>query len=768
MKKRTRTGAVVLAGMLGVTTVFPAGSVMNLAGTNQVVHAATTDILTSDNGECGDGVTYTFVSGVLTINGNGVIREEAFQGIEKITSVVISDGVTGIGRAAFSGCTELNNISIPDTVTTIESLAFENTKLTTLALPKNLTTMGAFILKDNSGVTSLTIPKGVTQMQENEGGYHGSLYDSAVEQVIFEEGIEKIPMQACQGAKKLTKVTLPNTVKTIESFAFEGTALTELNLPESVTEMGAFILDGNTAVKSLNVPKNVIVMQENEGGYHGSLYGSAVESVTFAEGREVVPDRACQGAKSLTKVTLPESVTTLGNSSFSECSALMEIVLPSKLNKIDSYSFEKTALKELNIPESVTEMGAFILDGNTAVKSLNVPKNVIVMQENEGGYHGSLYGSAVESVTFAEGREVVPDRACQGAKSLTKVTLPESVTTLGNSSFSECSALMEIVLPSKLNKIDSYSFEKTALKELSIPESVTEMGAFILNENKDVKSLTIPKNVTTMQANEGGYHGSLYGSAVETVLFAEGMLKLPNQACQGAANLTKATGPVSVVAVGDAAMEECPNVKIYCYSGSYIDEYALQNNIAYEYIGEAKDSVITAPNYTKTSSSSKQTFKIDTKLDGLGAFTYLSDKASVEVDQEGNVTIAPDFVGKATITIKVSSVGAYKAGEKKITVNVKPAATKISKLTNKKKNKMVVKWAKKSKVTGYQIQYSTDVKFKKSVKKVSVSGNKVSSKTISSLKKKKTYYVRIRTYKTVSGKTYYSDWSTAKKVKITK
>ena len=107
MKKRTRTGAVVLAGMLGVTTVFPAGSVMNLAGTNQVVHAATTDILTSDNGECGDGVTYTFVSGVLTINGNGVIREEAFQGIEKITSVVISDGVTGIGRAAFSGCTGL-------------------------------------------------------------------------------------------------------------------------------------------------------------------------------------------------------------------------------------------------------------------------------------------------------------------------------------------------------------------------------------------------------------------------------------------------------------------------------------------------------------------------------------------------------------------------------------------------------------------------------------------------------------------------------------
>ena len=81
---------------------------------------------------------------------------------------------------------------------------------------------------------------------------------------------------------------------------------------------------------------------------------------------------------------------------------------------------------------------------------------------------------------------------------------------------------------------------------------------------------------------------------------------------------------------------------------------------------------------------------------------------------------------------------------------------------------MVVKWAKKSKATGYQIQYSTDSKFKKSVKKATVSGSNVTSKTITSVKKKKTYYVRIRTYKTVSGKSYYSDCSTVKKVKITK
>ena len=528
MKKKT--GAIVMAGIVGVTTVFSMGTVWQPIGTGQIAHAKGITVVANPTGECGDGVTYIFSNGLLTISGNGKIANDAFKDASDITSVVITDGVTGIGDAAFSGCSGLSSITIADTVTTIGSCAFQDTKLTTLTLPESLTTLGAFVLKGNEGVKSLTIPRNVITMQGNVGGYHGSLCESAVETVVFAEGIEKIPSQACQGAKSLVKVTLPGTVKTIQSYAFADTAITELNIPESVTEMEAYILKGNTGVKSL----------------------------------------------------------------------------------------------------------------------------------------------------------------------------------------------------------------------------------------------TIPKNMTIMQSNAGGYHGSLCESAVETVVFAEGMIKIPNQACQGATSLTKATVPVSVEAVGNDAMTGCKNVKIYCYRDSYIDEYALQNNIAYEYVGQAKDSIITAPNYTKTSSASKQDFKIETKLEGLGVLSYSSDMAAVVVDQNGNVTIAPDFVGKATITINVSSVGEYKAGLTKIVVNVKPAKTQISKIINKKKNKMVVKWTKKSKVTGYELQYSTDTKFKKGMKNVTVSGSKVASKTISSLKRKKTYYVRIRTYKQVSGKTYYSDWSTVKKVKVIK
>ncbi len=122
-------------------------------------------------------------------------------------------------------------------------------------------------------------------------------------------------------------------------------------------------------------------------------------------------------------------------------------------------------------------------------------------------------------------------------------------------------------------------------------------------------------------------------------------------------------------------------------------------------------------------------------------------------------------VGKYTVTIKFK--GNY-SGTVKKTFTIKPKATSISKLTTGKK-KFTVKWKKQStQTTGYQIQYSTSSKFK-SAKTVTIGKNKATSKTISKLKAKKKYYVRIRTYKTVkiNGKNtkIYSSWSKAKSIK---
>ncbi len=117
-----------------------------------------------------------------------------------------------------------------------------------------------------------------------------------------------------------------------------------------------------------------------------------------------------------------------------------------------------------------------------------------------------------------------------------------------------------------------------------------------------------------------------------------------------------------------------------------------------------------------------------------------------------------------TYTYQITFIGDY-IGSYEVSFKIKPVKTSISKLTKDKKA-FTVKWSKKTtQVTGYQIQYSTSSKFTESkTKSTTVKSYNTTSKKISKLKSKKKYYVRIRTYKSVNGKKYYSSWSDIKSV----
>ena len=194
------------------------------------------------------------------------------------------------------------------------------------------------------------------------------------------------------------------------------------------------------------------------------------------------------------------------------------------------------------------------------------------------------------------------------------------------------------------------------------------------------------------------------------------------------------------------------------YSGKYETEYTIQK----------AQNVITAKEITKNASTKKQSANIGASAYESANLMYTSNNKSVKVSRQGKITISRKFVGSAVITIKASGTQNYNETSKKITVTVKPLGTKISKASNTSKGKVTVKWKKKTSISGYAIQYSTDKKFKAGVKTVNVNGAKKSQKVLSKLKKGKKYYIRIATYKKVGKVKYYSSWSSVKSVKVKK
>ncbi len=150
---------------------------------------------------------------------------------------------------------------------------------------------------------------------------------------------------------------------------------------------------------------------------------------------------------------------------------------------------------------------------------------------------------------------------------------------------------------------------------------------------------------------------------------------------------------------------------------------------------------------------------------GKGTITYSSgNKKIATVNSKGKVTAKSP--GKVNITVKAKGNDNYKSASKKVAITVKPKAASLKSVKSASSRQMTVKWKKSSGITGYQIQYSTSKTFKSGNKKKTVKGASKTSQKISSLKRGKTYYVRIRTYKTVSGTKFYSSWSEAKKVKV--
>ena len=579
----------------------------------------------------------------------------------------------------------------------------------------------------------------------------------------------------CCPREKTGKIVIPEKVTSIEKEAFyECKSLSSISIPEGMISIGKNVFVGCSSLKEIVVNKNNITYTSK----NGMLYTKDMTKLI------------CCPAGKTGKISIPKGVTFIGSYAFSGCSNLSSISIPKGMTTIGSYAFyECKNLSSINMPTGMTTIGTYSFYGCSSLSSISIPKEA----------------------TF------IGASAFEGCKSLSSINIPENVTSIRAYAFEGCSSLKEIVVSEKnktyasengilytkdMKKLLCCPARKTG--KINIPDSMIAISDYAFSGCNHLKEITVNKNNMSYTAKNGILYSKDMTKLVRCPAGKTGKISIPDSvisikphAFSGCSSLSSISIPKGVTSIGNAAFSGCSkNLTLTIVKGSYAEIYARENNINYSYKKECKHdykSKVTKATTKKNGSIAQVCSKCGAKK-GKATVIYAAkniklSKTSVTYNnkiQKPSVTIK-DSKGKSlkknkdyTVTypkntknvgkynIKIQLKGNYKDTITK-TFTIKPKAVSLTKVTPKSKG-FVMKWKKQTQqVTGYQISYSTSKKFvKKSTKTAYIKKAKTTTKTISKLKAKKKYYVRIRTYKDVKikGKTtkIYSSWSKIKTV----
>ncbi len=276
-----------------------------------------------DSGTCGENLTWVLDSnGTLTISGTGKMTDYTYEGSEpwdsnsySVKKVLINNGVTSIGDFAFSNCESITSITIPDGVTSIGYKAFYHcNSLPSITIPGSVTNIGEASFDYCNSLPSITVDS-------------SNSYFSSADGVLFNK--DRTELICCPGGKSGV-YTIPNSVKSIDSYAFECcNNLTSITIGNNVTSIGYGAFINCNYITSIKIPNSVTSI-----GDFAFYTCENLKSVTIGNGVTSISKSAFAACGSLTSITIPNSVTSIGDSAFWECSRLKSITIPNSVTSI--------------------------------------------------------------------------------------------------------------------------------------------------------------------------------------------------------------------------------------------------------------------------------------------------------------------------------------------------------------------------------------------------------------------------------------------------
>ncbi|MDR0574496.1 MAG: leucine-rich repeat domain-containing protein [Tannerella sp.] len=398
-------------------------------------------------------LTWTLENGTLAISGNGAIPDYSFSDYAPwypynldITTVVIGDGVTGIGDRAFQDCYSLASVTVSGSVTRIGDEAFiQCGKLTSVTIPEGVTSIG-----NNAFYYCITLA--AIDVDENNAAYaseNGVLFNKTKMTLIqypegkqnanysIPEGVTSIGDYAFSRCGNLVSVTISGSVTSIENDAFSWCRkLNVITVPESVTSIGEDAFYGT--LWEDNQPDGVIYINNVLYKYKGDMPDGAV--VDVREGTVSISPYAFLYCGSLTSITIPGSVTSIGNYAFAECGGLTEITIPIGTTSIGDGTFaECGSLISVTIHGGVTSIGASAFSACSSLAHIAIPESVTSI-----GGAAFISCRSLTSITVPEGVTSIEGWVFLDCIGLTSVTIPASVTSIGDRAFFGCSSLTSV------------------------------------------------------------------------------------------------------------------------------------------------------------------------------------------------------------------------------------------------------------------------------------------------------------------------------------
>lgn len=250
----------------------------------------------------------------------------------------------------------------------------------------------------------------------------------------------------------------------------------------------------------------------------------------------------------LTKVTIPNGVTTIDNSAFNGCTSLKSVTLPDSVTTIDYGAFNGcTALESVTIPGSVTQIGTAAFNGCSGLKRVTIGSGVSAV-----GDLAFMDCTGLTDVTIPGTVATIGRQAFMGCTSLEAVTIPEGVTTIQDMAFLGCTSLKRADIPDSVTSLGNSVFTNCPLQSTSIPAGMTSIGVGAFQDRTDLTSFTIPDHIT--EIGDRAFYGC---SNLQSVTIPDSVTTIGNSAFWGCSGLTEVTIPASVTTIEYGAFAGC-------------------------------------------------------------------------------------------------------------------------------------------------------------------------------------------------------------------